>query len=142
MLESVKEGTEDYEDGVKAISVLSQSSQVIELNLAQSGETARIQACQRKLRADGPVALIKPGRKLLCELKAKKNSVFLFSDIVIVAKPQSKSKSHRDSHRGGVKTKEEILKVSIHNNIQDVDLLDIDPSSPSLPSLLVLLLLL
>ena len=126
--DNLKQGTEDYDDCIKAISVLSQSSSVIEINLVQSADTAKIQACQRKLRADGPVALIKAGRKLHCELKTKKNSVFIFSDIVIVAKPQSKSKSHRESHRGGIKSKEEILRVHIHCDIQEVELIDVDPS--------------
>ena len=119
--ENLNEGTEDYLDCIKSISVLTQSSSVIETNLAISNDTAPVQACQRRLRADGPINLIVPGRILHHELKTKKYSIFLFSDILIAAKPLSKKKDPQ--HRMGMtKSKEELLKITLSCDIQIVDM--------------------
>jgi len=73
--------------------VLAQYGVVVQRSLVASGETAKIQAVQRKLKADGPINLLKPTRLFFCETRTKKYYVALFNDLAIVAKPAGKAKS-------------------------------------------------
>ena len=113
------EGSKEREDCENAFAVLAQSSLVVQTSLVQSGETARILAVQRKLKSDGPMALIKPGRRLLEEFKFKKQSVCLFNDLVVLARlPPQKGFSTGRSH----KQRDELHKVKKIENLNNCNM--------------------
>ena len=93
------EGTPAHADYVQAFSVLSQSSTVVQKSLVQSAETAKLFNCQRRLKSEKPLSLLKPGRKAISEVKFKKHTLMLFNDLVIVAKSAEQKTFRATSHR-------------------------------------------
>ena|SRR3990167_3583458 len=114
LADEMDEGTAEREACEKAFVVLAQSSVVIQKNLLESTEVARILAVQRKLKAEGPVTLIKSGRLFITDLKAKKFHVYLFNDILILAK--------------NTPTKDNRFVVKFESDIRKLEMIDVDPS--------------
>src|SRR3990167_936383 len=112
--DEMDEGTAEREACEKAFVVLAQSSVVIQKNLLESTEVARILAVQRKLKAEGPVTLIKSGRLFITDLKAKKFHVYLFNDILILAK--------------NTPTKDNRFVVKFESDIRKLEMIDVDAS--------------
>lgn len=98
LAETEIEGTPAHADYVQAFSVLSQSSTVVQKSLVQSAETAKLFNCQRRLKSEKPLSLLKPGRKAISEVKFKKHTLMLFNDLVIVAK-SAEQKTFRSANR-------------------------------------------
>ena len=103
LLDLTPEGSKEHEDLSNAFAVLAQSSLVVQKSLVQSAETAQIHAVRRRLKSPhgGPLALVKEGRCFLKEFSFRKDVVFLFSDLVILAKsPHGQAKSFSTSSKG------------------------------------------
>jgi hypothetical protein len=84
--EHVFEGTQEAADCAAAYSILQQSCRVVQSSLVESGENAKIMAIQRILKSDGPLSLMQPNRRLRSEFYTKKLRIFVFNDLVVLAK--------------------------------------------------------
>src|SRR3990167_1447668 len=124
-----EEGSKERGDVENAFAVLAQSSLVVQTSLVQSGEVAEILSVQRKLRADGPISLVKPGRLFLKEFKYKKWLLCLFNESCVIAKLSEKNKTHRNAR--GIKQKDEIYRVKKLPipELKSMVVLESDPSS-------------
>ena len=112
LADETEESSSDHLDITNAFVVLAKSSLVVQTSLVQSGETAKIQAVQRKLRAEGPLNLVKDGRRFIQEFRFKKEAIFLFTDMLIVAKISQKNAfPGKKEHKGHTKAKEDLSKV-------------------------------
>ena len=101
LVDNLPNESEEYNQCVKALSVLAQSSLIIQTNLIQSSETAKIMSYQRRIKSEGMpmISLLKFGRKFLFESRLKKYILILFNDVLVVTKLLSKTFS-RNTPRG------------------------------------------
>lgn len=116
--ETLKEGSPEHEDCINALSILVHSNAVVQRSLVESAETAKLFDCQRRLRSDGPVALMKPGRRLLLEARFKRHTIVLLNDQIIICKPNEKTfggskriKASASGHSSSKKRSGEELRV-------------------------------
>lgn len=112
----------EYDDCVKALSVISQSSAIIQNNLIQSTETAKILSYQRRIKSEGmpSISLLKPGRKFLFEAKLKKYILILFNDVLVVTRLLTKIFAPKNSPQN------ELLSLIIILPLDKLQYTDID----------------
>jgi len=102
LLDLTPEATKEHEDLSNAFAVLAQSSLVVQKSLVQSAETAQIHAIRRRLKSPhgGPLTLVKQGRCFLKEFAFRKDVIFLFNDLVILAKSPHQGKAFSTTSKG------------------------------------------